>query len=118
MATGGTFGLSLNSDNGVSCSGHTSLGSAFTVVPPAGHTAFDILFVLTINKKGLQGVGASNIGVCKNSGPGTALIQLGKCPKKGPITAPCIVSQTSSNAGDAQITIRINSTDPGGTGFS
>ena len=113
------MGLSLNAGSTATCNGLAVLGlsSAFTVVPPPGHTAYDIPVVLTINKRGLQGVGVSNIVVCKNSGPGTDLSQLGKCPKKGAPTSPCVVSQTSSNAGDAVIKMLINSTDPGGGGF-
>jgi hypothetical protein len=113
-----TVGLSLKAGSSATCEGLQVLGSAFTVVPPPGHAAFDIAVTLTINKRGLQGVGVANIVVCKNSGPGTDLEQLGKCPKKGTPREPCIVSQTSSNAGDAIIKLLINSTDPGGAGFS
>ena len=112
-------GLSLNAGSTATCNGLAVLGlsSAFTVVPPPGHTAYDIPVTLTINKRGLQGVGVANIVVCKNSGPGTSLVRLDKCPKNGAPNKPCIVSQTSSNAGDALIEILINSVDPGGAGF-
>jgi hypothetical protein len=118
--TSGTFGLSLTSESGATCNGLQVVGesSAFTVVPAPGHSKADIPFSLIINKRGLQGVGVANIVVCKNSGPGTDLVQLGKCPKKGLSNTACIVSQTSSHAGDAVIKMLLTSEDPGGAGFS
>jgi len=115
--TSGNVALSLRAASTATCEGLQVVGSAFTVVPPPGHTAYDIPVTLTINKRGLQGIGVANIVVCKNSGPGTSLETLGKCPKKGQPSKPCIVSQTSSNAGDAVIKFLINSVDPGGAGF-
>lgn len=113
----GPASLSLKANSTASCNGLNVLGSAFTIIPPPGHTAFDIPVTLTIDKPALQGLGVSNIKVCKNEGPGTDLVTLGKCPRKGAPSGPCILSQTSTNAGDAVIRMLINSTDPGGAGF-
>lgn len=114
--TGVGFGSAAN--NHTVCTGNTALkplGGTFTIVPPVGAVG-NITATLTIAKRGLQGVGVSNIVVCKNGGPGTPLVQMSQCAKKNP-KAPCIVSQTSSNAGDAKITMLITPTDPGGSGF-
>lgn len=144
-------GLSPPSGGTVNCllTGQTTptpinqLGSSFQVVPPPRTDAttdyFNIQVVLTIYKRALQGVGASNLRVCKSypvvdssGNPVTdssgaqvyQLQQMPQCPSpaKKWLTAKtgapfaCIVSQTSTNAGDALITMLINSQDPWGLG--
>ncbi|HWQ22803.1 MAG TPA: hypothetical protein VNK94_01705, partial [Gaiellaceae bacterium] len=116
-AVPGTVGLGVGpaDTNNARCgSGLTPLGSTFVIVPESGSTG-TFTAVLTINKRGLQGVGVSNIVVCLSGDPSTPLQQLARCAKKRP-QPKCIVSQTSSNAGDALITILLDD-DPVGSGF-
>jgi hypothetical protein len=110
------------------------LGSSFQIVPPARANPaadyFNIKVVLTVYKRALQGRGVSNLVTCKSyttTNPSThvtttTMQQVPVCPSPAkkwltsPTGAPfaCIVSQTSSNAGDAIITMLINSQDPWG----
>jgi len=110
----GTIGLGVGPANNTSeCgTGLTPLGSTFVVAPLNNGT---FTAVLTIEKRGLQGVGVANIVVCVSSDPSQPLQTLSKCAKKNP-TPKCIVSQTSSHAGDALITMLFNG-DPVGGGF-
>ncbi|HXG74956.1 MAG TPA: hypothetical protein VNJ53_00130 [Gaiellaceae bacterium] len=120
-ALAGTVGLGVGpaGTNSTSCgSGLTPLGSTFVIVPESGSTD-TFTAVLTIAKRGLQGVGVSNIVVCVSgeADPDGVLDQrLSKCAKKNP-QPKCILSQTSSNAGDAIITLLLGG-DPVGSGFS
>lgn len=112
---GGTAGLSVGPANTAECGTLTPLGSTFAIVPLSGTTG-TYTAVLTIEKPALQGVGVSNIIVCVSETPDGPLQRLQKCGKKNP-TPKCIVSQTSSNAGDAVITMLFDG-DPFGGGFS
>lgn len=111
----GTAGLSVGPVNTAECGALTPLGSTFAIVPLPGTTG-TFTVVLTIEKPALQGVGVSNIIVCYSETPDGPLQRLQKCAKKNP-TGKCIVSQTSTNAGDAVITMSFDG-DPFGGGFS
>lgn len=113
---GGTAGLSVGSANEAGCGTLTPLGSTFAIVPLSGTTG-TYTAVLTIDKPGLQGVGVSNIVVCLSETHDGDLQRLGKCPKKNPNPPKCVLSQTSTNAGDAIITMLLDG-DPFGGGFS
>ena len=113
----GQVGVGLNPAS-TTCGSLSSLGSLFIVKPLFDDPNFDITVTLTINRFYLNGIGVANIGVCKNLvAGGTTLSPLPDCPKKGAPTGACVVSRTSSNAGDAILTIVINSVDPIGGGF-
>jgi len=119
---GGTAGVSvgpatnsLGEIAGDCGSGLTALGSTFAIVPLSG-TSGTYTAVLTIAKRGLQGIGVSNIVVCVSADADGPFVKLSKCPKKGQQPEKCVVSQTSSNAGDAIITMRFSG-DPYGGGF-
>jgi hypothetical protein len=136
--TSGLLGLSLagQAPAGTTCQlldGSTKtltpLGQSYLVVPPTRPAGtkdyFNIQVQITLLKRALQGVGVSNIKVCKNvvgSSGAVIMQQVPPCPSPAkkwltsPTGAPnaCIVSQTSDNAGDAVITMLINSVDPHG----
>lgn len=142
--TSGKLGIGLSTPPGsapcyltgaTSPTTQTPIGSAFQISPPArtgGNDPYNIVVTLTLLKGALQqaGVGASKIIVCKNPSPSQlanltnpppgALVQVPACPspaKKLLQTGSdfaCIVSQTADNAGDAVITMLINSSDPHG----
>ncbi|HUG65017.1 MAG TPA: hypothetical protein VMK83_07350 [Gaiellaceae bacterium] len=113
-ALGGTAGLSVGAANTAECGTLTPLGSTFAIVPLSGTTG-TYTAVLTIDKPALQGVGVSNIVVCVSETSDGPLQRLQTCAKKNP-TPKCIVSQTSSHAGDAVITMLFDG-DPFGGGF-
>lgn len=110
----------------------TPLGKSYMVIPPTrtdpSKDYYNIKVTITLLKRALQGVGVSNIKVCKNqldkstTSATVIMKQVPPCPSpaKKWLTAPqgapnaCIVSQTSDNAGDAVITMLINSVDPHG----
>lgn len=119
LGGGATAGLSVGPANTAECevAGGTlsPLGSTFAIVPVSG-TIGTYTAVLTIEKPALQGVGVSNLIVCYSETPEGTLQRLQKCANKNP-TPKCIVSQTSSNAGDAIITMLFDG-DPFGGGFS
>lgn len=108
----------------------TPLGQSYLVVPPTRPVGtkdyFNIKVQITLLKRALQGIGVSNIKVCKNVADTTTgavtMKQVPLCPSPAkkwltnPTGAPtaCIVSQTADNAGDAVITMLINSVDPHG----
>jgi hypothetical protein len=113
-----TAGLSVGPNiNTADCGSLTPLGSTFGIVPLDGAATDVYTATLTIPKPGLQGAGVSNIVVCASPTPEGTLAPLPICAKKKPFTEKCIISKTSSNAGDAVITMLFDG-DPFGGGFS